>query len=96
MRLFENRKPRKFHHEYIYVDERREHLDNMEKRIKREIGIIPPEEFKPEDLRGAFVYATKHLRRRKEREAAGHRNISVGVIILLLILLSILLFYLNY
>jgi hypothetical protein len=60
------RKPRRFNHQYIYVDERREKLDKMEESAKRDLGMLPEKEFSPEDIRGKFVEGTTHLKRRKE------------------------------
>ena len=66
MALFKTREPRKFHHPYIYINERKEKLKAIEERAKRELGMLPPKEFNPEDIRGTFVKGTKHLRRRNE------------------------------
>ena len=66
MGLFKTRKPRGFQHDYIYINERQERLREIETRAKRELGMAPPEEFNPENIRGTFVKATKHLRRAKE------------------------------
>lgn len=88
MGMFNVRKPRGFHHTYIYVDERKEKLQKMEEDAKRELGILPPKEFKPEDIRGKFVEGTTHLKRRKEREKApwGYGKILIAILILLFIL----------
>lgn len=83
------RKPRRFHHEYIYVDERKEKLKKMEESAKRDLGMLPPKEFSPEDIRGKFVEGTTHLKRRKE---SGRKPVHVG----LLIMIIGLLFYLWY
>lgn len=64
--MFSTRKPRGFQHNYMYVDERKERLKEIEERAKRELGMLPPKEFNPEDIRGTFVKGTKHLRRRVE------------------------------
>ncbi|KAA6308332.1 hypothetical protein EZS27_039987, partial [termite gut metagenome] len=61
MGLFNARKPRRFNHQYIYVDERKEKLNKMEEDAKRELGILPEKEFSPEDIRGKFIEGTKHL-----------------------------------
>jgi len=37
MFFFQSSKPRRFHHEYMYVDERKEFLSNIEKRAKNEL-----------------------------------------------------------
>ncbi|MDR0939525.1 MAG: hypothetical protein LBN29_09285 [Mediterranea sp.] len=85
------RKPRGFHHEYIYVDERKEKLAKMEEDAKRELGMLPEKEFSPEDIRGKFVEATTHLRRRK---ASKRKPISFGVALIAILLLILLWRYL--
>ena len=40
MGMFTMRKPRSYHHEYIYVDERKEKLQKIEETAKRELGKI--------------------------------------------------------
>ena len=88
MGLFTMRKPRPFHHEYIYVDERKEKLQKMEEDAKRVLGMIPPKEFSPEDIRGKFIEGTTHLKRRKEsgREPLSYATIFVAIAVLLYIL----------
>lgn len=88
MGLFTMRKPRPFHHEYIYVDERKEKLQKMEEYAKRDLGMIPPKEFSPEDIRGKFIEGTTHLKRRKEsgREPLSYATIFVAIAVLLYIL----------
>jgi hypothetical protein len=34
------RRPREFHHRFIYVDERKERLKEIEERAKRELGLM--------------------------------------------------------
>jgi hypothetical protein len=86
------RKPRRFNHQYIYVDERREKLDKMEESAKRDLGMLPEKEFSPEDIRGKFVEGTTHLKRRKE---SGRRPVHLGVMILFIVLLIYLWHYLQ-
>ena len=85
MGLFTMRKPRPFHHEYIYVDERKEKLQKMEEVANRILGLIPPNEFSPEDIRGKFIEGTTHLKRRKEsgREPLSYATIFVAIAVLL-------------
>lgn len=88
MGLFKSEKPRRFNHQYIYVDERKEKLDKIEEQAKRELGMLPPKEFSPEDIRGKFVDATKHLKRRKEsnRKPLTYGTLFIAIAILLYIL----------
>ena len=88
MGMFNVREPRRFEHKYIYVDERKERLAKIEERAKRELGMLPQEEFNPENIRGKFVEGTKHLKRRKEN---GGPRMSFPVAIVLIFLLTLLL-----
>lgn len=84
MGMFSMRKPRGFHHTYIYVDERKERLAKMTEDAKRELGMLPPKEFNPEDIRGTFVQGTTHLKRRKE---SGRKPMHLGVALVIIALL---------
>ena len=85
--MFNARKPRGFQHNYIYVDERKEKLKQIEENAKRDLGMLPPKEFKPEDLRGKFSEHTKHLKKYKKR----HLSFQT-----LIVLLAIAIFILHY
>mgnify|MGYP003482027174 FL=1 len=91
MGMFGIRKPRGFNHQYIYVDERKEKLTKMEEDAKRDLGMLPEKEFSPEDIKGKFVEATAHLKRRKQ---SGRKPIHVGLIIIIIALLIYLWHYL--
>ena len=43
MGYFKMREPRKFNHKYIFVDERKEKLDKIVEKAKRDLGMLPPE-----------------------------------------------------
>lgn len=87
MGMFSVRKPRGFKHNYIYYDPRKEKIAQIEENAKRELGILPPKEFSPEDIRGKFVEATTHLKRRKQ---SGKKPVSYGVLIGAIIILLII------
>jgi hypothetical protein len=91
MGMFTVNKPRGFQHNYIYYDPRKEKLKKIEEDAKREMGLLPPKEFEPEDIRGKFVGATTHLKRRKE---SGRKPLSYGVLIFAIILMLLLMHYL--
>lgn len=88
MGMFSMRKPRAYHHEYIYVDERKEKLQKIEDTAKRELGMLPPKEFSPEDIHGKFIEGTTYLKRRKEsgRKPLAYGTIFVAIAVLLYIL----------
>ena len=90
MPLFRVNKPRGFQHNYMYYDPRKEKLKNIEEKAKRELGLLPEKEFSPEDIRGKFVGATKHLKRRKE---SGRKPISSGILIVIIVLLLLVMKY---
>lgn len=91
MGIFNQRQPRGFSHQYIYVDERKEKLKELEERAKRELGMIEPKEKTAEErIRGKIVDQTTHLRRKKENDAP----ISSKRLILILALLVMILFVL--
>lgn len=91
MGMFTMRKPRGFRHEYIYVDERKEKLQKIEETAKRELGMLPPKEFNPEDIRGKFVEGTTYLKRRKEN---GRKPLSYGAMFVAIVVLLYILHYL--
>lgn len=92
MGLFRVNQPRGFQHNYIYYDPRKEKLAKIEENAKRELGMLPEKEFNPEDIRGKFVGATKHLKRRKED---GRKPISSGVLVFIIAILIVVMYYLN-
>ena len=72
MGMFTMRKPRSYHHEYIYVDERKEKLQKIEETSKREL----------------FVESTTYLKRRKEsgRKPLTYATLFVAIAVLAYIL----------
>ena len=92
MGMFSVREPRRIEHKYIYYDERKERLAKIEERAKRELGMLPEEEYNPENIRGKFVEGTTHLKRRLE---SGGPRITFPVAVVLLFFLVLLLLYLS-
>lgn len=89
MGIFKTREPRRFEHQYIYVDERKERLKEIEERAKRDLGMIPPKEATTEErIRGKMVEQTTHLKRRKENDSP----ITTKRILLILALLVVIFF----
>lgn len=90
MSLFRVNQPRGFHHNYIYYDPRKEKIQKIEENAKRALGLLPPKEFDPEDIRGKFVNATTHLRRQKEKG----RKLSNGALIFIAVILIVIMWWL--
>ena len=65
----------------------KEKLAKIEENAKRELGMIPPKPFSPEDIRGKFVGATKHLKRRKE---SGRKRLSNGMLLMIIVILILI------
>ncbi len=92
MGIFNQRKPRTFSHHYIYVNERKERLQEIEERAKRELGITPPPELTTEErIRGKFVEETTHLKRRQAKGGGGSSKWLIIIAVLLVALLFALL-----
>ena len=87
MGLFATRKPRRFHHPYIYVDERKERREQMVREARRELGLDAGKPVVPEDIRGKFLEHATHLRRSRQ---GGRRPWPVAVLLFLIGLLACL------
>jgi len=92
--IFSTSKPKKFQHHSVYqANERKQWLDARVRKIKREMGELPEEELRAEEvIRGTFIEGTKHLKRRKEKEedeGGSHNNryVKLGVAIVVLIII---------
>lgn len=94
MILFKQRKPRRFSHRLIYSDERKRHLQEIEERARQRLGLVPPKQFVPEDLRGAFLRSTRHAAGKRRKNAAGKQAPSGGLLALIVLVLLLLMFYL--
>ena len=64
----------------------------IEENAKRDLGMIPPKEYTPgESIRGKFVEATTHLKRRKE---SNRKPLTYGALLIGIAVLSYILHYL--
>lgn len=90
--IFTTQKPRRFERKNYFGNERKEWLEARVRKVKREMGELPDEEWKAEEtIRGTFIEGTRHLKRRKERdevEGTGKNNryVKLGVALILLII----------
>lgn len=91
--IFTTAKPKRFEHKSPFAaNERKQWLEARVRKVKREMGELPDEEIRAEEvIRGTFIEGTRHLKRRKEKEAddgstAANRYVKLGVAIVLLII----------
>ncbi|MDR0430258.1 MAG: hypothetical protein LBH58_07265 [Tannerellaceae bacterium] len=92
------RKPRQFEHKPIYWNPRKEALEERTRKIKRELGVLdePLEEYKS-DIKGKFIEGTTHLRKSRMKgddfRIRKYKNVKLGVIVILLIVVFWVLFF---
>ena len=90
MNFFNQPKPRKFHHEFIYVDERRERLERLKENAEYELGRLESEKIGSKVEGGTRGRVVRF--RRIKRSAGNERMlISVGASVFLIVLLVFLL-----
>uniref|UniRef100_A0AB33IZ05 Ubiquitin carboxyl-hydrolase n=1 Tax=Prevotella sp. GTC17254 TaxID=3236794 RepID=A0AB33IZ05_9BACT len=94
MNFFKQPKPRGFHHEMIYVDERSERLAEIERRAKCELGMMQEEGYSPEKIRQAFHQATPRVQRRRQHRLMQGNALGFGLLVVLILLLVLLWVYL--
>lgn len=93
--IFTTAKPKKFEHRSSFTNnERKAFLEARVRKVKREMGLLPDEEWRAEEsIRGTFVQGTTHLKRRQEQQldegetpqsALTKRYIKLAISILLL------------
>lgn len=85
MIFFNLPKPRRFHHEYIYVDERKEHLNKLKEQVKLEIE--GEKAMEANDRKISFDFHSE----RNTRQKANNRFMTIVGIVATLTILAVLL-----
>lgn len=82
------RKPRGFRHEPIYFDPQKEALEERVRKVKREMGELSEDDYKP-DIKGAFVNQSSHVKRRVDNpdKSSSKRNVLLAIILVILMIL---------
>ena len=88
MIFFNLPKPRRFHHEYIYVDERKERLTKLKEQVKSEI-----EGGKAMETNDRKICFDFHSERNTHRKANNRFMTIVGIAAVLTILAVLLIVY---
>ena len=90
MWIFNNRRPRGYHHVMIYSDERRERLKALEERARCELGMQTASGDGAE-MRHRVFDSTGHQRRKRERTGSGRHIVIILMIVVLILLMNYLL-----
>ena len=85
MSLFRPPRPRRFHHEYIYVDERKERLKQIEQKAREELGMTSQKSVDPEKINQAFQEAMPHTKRKRQRRGVAFPLLQLVLLMRLLV-----------
>lgn len=94
MSLWKQPRPRGFHHEFIYVDERKERLRKIEERAKEELGQGKSSANRMELPKDVFNLSVRNAARRQAKVLQGHVFLNVFLLAVILMILMIVLVYL--
>ena len=85
MNLFQQPRPRRFNHKYIYVDERKERLQKIEQQARETLGLAPHKPLDREQIHQAFRATMPHLSKKKRRNNGTNQLMALFYLILLFI-----------
>ena len=92
--FYNNRKPKKYEHKPIYWDPQKEALEERIAKIKREMGIEQDEHSYKSTIKGSFINASPHLKRKIEKgEDSEKRKMRNSIIAVVLVILLIVFYY---
>ncbi len=89
--LFPVRKPRRFHHEPIYRDERREQLRELEQRARKELGM---ETERPDDGHTAYRSMLRSTDRGRRRHGLRSGPSNRWLALLIILFIAVLIYFL--
>lgn len=90
MSLFRTRKPRGFEHHFIYVDERKERLEQLERRAKGELGMSAEQKSRIDPIRGTFRNDRLRHHQRMQHRVVIFYLACLVILLLALMVLSLL------
>ena len=94
MNPFKTRKPRRFNHPLIYSDERRERLQKLEERVKRQLEMSSSDKFDVDSFREVFAQASAPHKHQKTKFVGWGQHLSYPVILILIVSMFLLMHYL--
>ena len=83
-------KPRPFSHKPIYIDSRKERLDAIEQRARRELGLDNQVQTPANNLRGAFRRVQQNTRQQSAFSALSLPMIIMIILVLLIVWIFLL------
>ena len=93
MSLFRQPRPRRFHHKYIYVDERKERLKQIEQKACENLGMTSHKALDREKIHQAFLEAMPHTKRKRRRRGVAFSLLQLVLLMLLLVLFCLILIF---
>ena len=93
MSLFRQPRPRRFHHKYIYVDERKERLKQIEQKACEDLGMTSHKALDREKIHQAFLEAMPHTKRKRQRRGVASPLLQLVLLMLLLVLFCLILIF---
>lgn len=90
MLIFKQRKPRGYHHQFIYSDERKERLRKMEEQAYADLGLSRKEEVKSENHQA--VSTRINFRRERNLKPGLLGNIPTLIMVIMIVALLLWLF----
>lgn len=88
--MFKQRRPRPFHHTYMYVDIRKEEFKELENRVRKNCGKDTDCDGCKDNLRGVFTGSVTHLKRRKTGFATACIPLSISSMLVLILILIVI------
>lgn len=93
MGLFYNKPPRRFSHKFIYVDERRERLREMERKYKSGIGLSAENTGHEDSEPGIKQHFIIGFRQERRKEGIGYSNMQAMFVVVALMLFLVCCLY---
>lgn len=88
--FFKQPKPRRFSHPYLYVNERKERLKEIETRAKKELGLLETQGQAGSSVKGSFLQAASRTNSHISRRNAGVWLTQAGLLVLFIIILLVI------
>lgn len=90
MSFFSMPKPRRFSHKYIYIDERKEYLEAMEKKARLTTCAEKPDmDDAKKRLHASFLTNMRHVTRRNDYRQHGSLMINVAIVAIIILILVV-------